>query len=424
MLNAISGLIHYSLLLYFGVYISFVFVGIPLHQKNRWILLSFCTLSILLQWTLFSNYGFETIRRLYPFVVHFPLILLIFFYYQQDFISSTFSVLTAYLCCSLSSWVGTLVLAMTSKQWLAYWVRSISLIIISVLIIRYIAYSIVVIQTKPRKTVLIFYIVPVTYYLYDYTTKIFTNWLFSGSLLAFEFLPFILSLSYLLFCVVYLKEYEEKCHIERYNQLMDIQTIQSRKEIERITQSTNEIVRLRHDMRHFLQTVITNLKNGDVDKATLSIIEIINAIDVTANQKFCDNHTVNSILCYFHQRMIDNNIQLKIKANLPTELSISMMDFTSILANGLENAFNAVSPLEPSQRSITVSITMKEDKLLLMIQNPCFQYIPFEKGLPLSQRKKHGIGTQSIQCITKKMNGNCQFTLDNNQFTLRVVLSV
>src|SRR5690606_35616545 len=121
-----------------------------------------------------------------------------------------FAINSAYLCCQLSKWLSMLSLEMTGVRWIEYGLRSVYTIALGFLIIRYIAPSMAVILTKPFKTVLIFSILPVAYYLFDYIATVYTNLLYSGSEDVFEFLPFVLCVAYLIFSVVYFREYEAK----------------------------------------------------------------------------------------------------------------------------------------------------------------------------------------------------------------------
>lgn len=109
---------------------------------------------------------------------------------------------------------------------------------------------------------------------------------------------------------------------------------------------------------------------------------------------------------------------MKIKENLPC----SEVDFSSILSNGLENSIQAVLNVEQDRRIITLDLHMSNDKMLLSIKNPYSQEPEFIDDIPVTDRKGHGLGTQSIKYITEKLNGNCQFTANNGVFALRVVV--
>jgi len=63
-----------------------------------------------------------------------------------------------------------------------------------------------------------------------------------------------------------------------------------------------------------------------------------------------------------------------------------------------------------------------DDKLLLSVKNPTARIPIFSDGVPMSERNGHGYGTQSILYTTKQLGGNCQFSVQDNQFIVRVIL--
>lgn len=422
MLELSLGMLNNSTLLLFGVYVSAAILSIPFHKKNIVILLILCVGINALQYGLYSNIGLEFTRWLYPLITHLPNVLLFCLYYKRKVLSSLFAVTSAFLCCQLSKGLSLLTLVFTGKLWVAYGFRVVITVFLGILILRYFAPSIAVILTKPFKTVLIFSILPVAYYLFDYTATVYTNLLSSGSEVVFWFLPSILCVAYLIFSVVYFKEYEEKCEAEQHNQLMEMKRAQSEKEIETIKRSEYAVSLLRHDMRHFLNNINAYIEQDDADKAKSYIREIIALADKTAMQKYCENEIVNMILSSYENEISEKGIRLHHSIQIPARLPISDVDFTSILSNSLENAIRAVSELEPDKRSITLDLRTNDDKLLLSIKNPFAHNVDMLDGIPQAKKTGHGLGTKSIKYVTEKLNGNCQFVAKDGQFALRVVL--
>ena len=96
--------------------------------------------------------------------------------------------------------------------------------------------------------------------------------------------------------------------------------------------------------------------------------------------------------------------------------------FCSILQNALENAFNAQLLLPPEKRQVRLLLKTMGNKLLLAVKNPFDQMPVFSDGLPVSNKPDHGYGTQSIRYMTERLGGNCQFTVQDGLFVLRVIL--
>jgi len=421
-LEFLLGMLNNSTLLLFGVFVSAAILSIPFHKKNTAILLTFCIGVNALQFAFYSRIGLKSTQWFYPLITHFPSVLLYCLYYKRKVLSSLFAIMSAFLCCQLSKWLSMLALVLTGKLWAAYGIRAVITIFLGFQIIRCLASSIAVILTKPYKTVLIFSILPAAYYLFDYIATVYTDLLYSGSEAVIHFLPFVLCVAYLIFSVVYFKEYEEKCEAEQHNQLMELKRAQSEKEIEAIKRSEYAVSLLRHDMRHFLNNISSYIEQGDADKANSYIREIIALADKTAMQKYCDNEIVNMILSSYENEIGEKGISLHHSLKIPAKLPVSDVDFTSILSNGLENAIHAVSTLDPDKRSITLDLRMNDDKLLLSIKNPYAHRVEMVDGIPQTKGDGHGLGTHSIKYIAEKLNGNWQFVARDGQFALRVVL--
>jgi two-component system sensor histidine kinase AgrC len=71
------------------------------------------------------------------------------------------------------------------------------------------------------------------------------------------------------------------------------------------------------------------------------------------------------IISSYETQMNENSISLYYSIKVPANLSVSDVDLTSILSNGLENAIHAVSDLDSGKWNITLDLRMNDDKLLL-----------------------------------------------------------
>lgn len=422
MLQLLLGLLNYGVILFFGVFVSAAFLGIAFHKKNVLMLLGFCTAAVLLQSVSYALYGYSFTEKIYPLIIHLPLILFLAFSFRKKIPAAMIAMMSAYLCCQLSNWFGILSLALWERRELMYSVRILTNLWIAALILRFIAPSVAVILSKSTKIMLSFGLLPLLYYLFDYLTVVYSHLLYNGSEIILEMLPFILCIAYLIFCVIYFKEYNEKYEIEQHIQLIELQRAQHQKEIANLQNTEYEIARIRHDMRHFLMNIKTCIENDSNATALNSINELITSIDQTTLQRFCENDLVNTVLSYYENRARKNGILYHTTIQIPKDLPCSDMDFTSILANGLENALHAVSQITEGKRYIDISLKMNGDKLLLSIKNPYAVIPEIVDGIPITHAPGHGLGTSSIKSVSEKLNGNYQFMTKNEEFILRVII--
>lgn len=421
MLVVILALLHHGTTLLFGIYVSALFLGIRMTRKNIISLFIFACGVGLVYIPTYVWFGADVTEQLYPLIIHLPLILFLHFYYKFKTVTCLLSVLTAYLCCQISNWTGLAAVNLVRLEWVYYGTRIVVTIVVFILLY-FVLDAMIQFTQKPTKFILVFGLVPFVYYLFDYTTNVYTELLYSGFEVVVEFLGFVLCIAYILFLVLYFRQYEEKCEAERNSQMVKMRWEQSAKEIEAIRRSEHDIKILRHDMRHFLANISAFIDNGETKEAQTYIHELIDNTDKAAVRKYCKNEIVNMILSSYERQIRKNEIDFQYSVQIPEKLQFSDIDITAILSNGLENAIQAVLRLKACKRYIRFDLHMKDNKLLLSIKNTFAEKPVFRDGMPQSKESGHGFGTQSIRYAAEKLKGNCHFSVDGNLFVLQVIL--
>ena len=415
--------LRYLLTLLFGVAVSAAFLDVAPTRKNIVILSVFSALDFIVQCILFLLQSDSVTYSYYPLVTHMPLVLLFTLACKCRLVPSVLAVLTAYLCCQISNWISTVPQAFHCPDWSVDVTYIIILIVIFPLVWKYVASPIAKLLSKPASSLISFAIVPVSYYIFDYISTVYTKLLYAGNYITVEFPPFLLCISYLIFCTIYFKQYEEKQEAENHHRFMKLKQEQTEREITAIRRSEHEISLLRHDMRHFLATVSDQISNGETEKAQETIHRVIASVEKTTRKRYSSNETVNMILSCCEADMAENGIDFQYTIRIPKVLPVSDVDLTSILSNALENAIHAVSSVQdPKKRIIRLSMIESGDKLLISLKNTCSVIPRFEGGMPVTTEPGHGLGTQSIDYAVRKLNGNCQFSMEGEYFVLQIVM--
>ena len=422
MFELLLELLRHGMTMLFGTFLSAVFLRLEMNRKNISILVLFSALALGLQGALYALRDVTFLTMYYPLIAHLPLLLLLILVFKQRLLHAVFSVTAAYLCCQVANWASMIPASFGDDTIAIDLTYTAVLIATFVFICKYAASSFANLYSKPLGTFLSFSIVPGFYYLFDYLCTVYSDMLYSHNMLVVEFTPFLLCMCYMFFCTVYFRQYEEKLEVEQHNHLMQMQQNHAEKEIHAIQRSEKTIALLRHDLRHFLGTILEYIESEQLDKAKSYIEEITAISDSTRQQKYCANDTVNMILSYYEETLQEAQIRASFDLQVSSVISISDVDLTSILSNGLENAIHAVLNLPPERRIIELSITEKNDKLLLSIKNPYGRTPKFVGDMPVSTKDDHGFGTQSIRYTSEKLGGNCQFSLANGMFVMRVII--
>lgn len=416
MLNLITNTVRYILTLYFGVFVTTSIIGIKNNKKNILILNAFCVIDLLLDLVLICFKSSISVVSAYPLVTHLPLLLILIFVFHRSVLKSLLAVTSAYMCCQICNWMSII------TEWLGYesWIVDLTYIagifLTYFIVHRFIAPAMSDIFVKPDVELIPICIMPFFYYIFDYATTVYTKLLYSGSRIVVEFVPFLMCISFLTFCVVYYHSIERQQQIATQNYFMQIKQAQFAKEIESMQRNEKNVSLLRHDMRHFLNNIAAFIENNENDKALDYIHSIVKATEKTTRKRFCANEIINIIIMSHADSFKDKHIDFRYSISVPSRLPFSDIDMTSILQNALENAMNAVMKLEPEKRFIRLSISEKSGKLLISVENPYAVRPKLINDMPVATERGHGLGTRSIRQTSERLGGKCQYSVTDTLF--------
>ena len=416
--------LHHGLTLLMGVMLSAAFAGVRFTKKNTLIVSGIFLVLGVAQILALAVFGEASVWKLYPVIAHLPLGIALCLIFRKRVLTVFSSVSLSYLCCQPSSWFGTLAQTLGQEPTAVLGVRICATVIVFVLVFFYFSDFVAQITGKDTRNVVIFRCVPFVYYLLDYAVGIYTDIWQRHMDLVSEFLSFFLCAVFMAFCVVYYREYERSLQIQQKNQIIELTVQQQAKEIEAIRKSNLETVLLRHDMRHLLSSIALCIEQDDKETARNLIAGYVSEIDSAAVRRYCENDTLNYILSNYREKCEKAGISFRVDISLK-DLPVDELLFASILSNALDNAVNAQAELPEEERIIKLLLKESGGKLLLSVKNPFREAPDFSNDtipVPIVRKDGHGYGTQSILYLTEKLGGNCQFSVQNNMFVLRVVL--
>lgn len=412
---------HYTLLLLYGILLSLIFAGIKFTKKNLGMMILLFVICGLSQVFAYLSFNEIFVWKIYPLITHLPLLLFLCLYYHKRLVTAISAITTAYLFCQPAKWFGLLFESLTADSVAGRITRIIVLAATGFFVLRYLAAYFSDIFNKDSQSVLIFGIVPIIYYIFDYSMSIYTDFWNSSNRTAAEFLPFFLCVVYILFCIVYYHAYEQKADAERKEQMIHITVEQQAKEIEAIRRSEQEIRLLRHDMRFFLSSLALCLEESKQEKALQMIASYIDTVEATSVKRYCSNVILNCVLSDIAAKCAENHIHFDPVVEFD-DFRLDEIMFSSIVSNALDNALNAQKRLPENERFIKLMLKNSNGKILLSIKNPFDTQPIFSDDLPISTKPNHGYGTQSIRYMTERLGGNCQFIVEDKLFVLRVVI--
>lgn len=269
-----------------------------------------------------------------------------------------------------------------------------------------------------------FGLVPALYYGFDYLTRIYTNLLLDGVLVAVEFMPFVCSLAYLFFVIYISKEQQVRGRLEQTQAVLNLQMRQAVREIVALRESQEKTTAYRHDMRHHMQYLSSSIENGQYGQAQEYIQKIYSEIEANKVTVFCENEVANLIFSSFAKRAKDSGIRMQVRAEISRCIPVAESDLCVLLSNALENALHACIEQGKKGRAGVIEVTIyeKSEKLFLQIINSCGEDVVFDDEIPVTNRSGHGIGVRSICAIVEKYDGMYTFLVRDGEFILRISL--
>lgn len=419
----VIGLIRFGFSLIFGVMVSVLLAGIESTRKNMFIISFLCAFFLFIQFISWWTLGLDLTAKLYPLIIHLPMIVILSIYYKCPWHISAISVLTAYLCCQVPRWIGFLAGAALGSKIAdhAFYVGAVFLAYF--ILEKYVVGSIRQLMVKSPKSCLLLGGVPLFYYIFDYVTTIYTDVLYNGAEWAVQFMPSTISVFYFVFVILYYIETQKQADFQRERDMLNTQFRQAQIELESLRKVHQNAAAYRHDMRHHLALLQGLASKGLTNEIKEYLQTAKSDMDSITPIRYCENETVNLIISSFASKAKQSKIILTVDVKLPDLLPFSDTELCSLLSNALENAIHACKNIEyKNKRYIKLRMYSKNNKLCIDIRNSYQTQPIFHQGLPVSKEQGHGYGTKSMAHIVEKHGGVYQFSFKDGLFVFQATV--
>ena len=230
----------------------------------------------------------------------------------------------------------------------------------------------------------------------------------------------LLMLTLLTAQILIFREYHFRRELAMESSLLDSQYQQ----FQTYQETVNNIRHNCHDLKHLLFALETEGRLPESHPYFHELKQSILAYDSAINT---ENHTLDALLSRIWSRCEQRNIQWTCMADGSSVAFMDPFDLFLMLGNALDNAIECVSDIpEPQKRFLSVQIQSKHQLTLITIKNYCTHTLHFHNGLPETTKSdvvEHGYGMKTIQSIAQKYNGSLSVHLDDEIFTLSILLS-
>jgi hypothetical protein len=411
--------------LIFGVAVCLLFAGVRSNRTGQLAIAAFCTLVLCIQTICWLMLGLQATMKLYPLITHVPSVLFLVLYFKRPWLISISSVLTAYLCCQIPKWVGSVAASVSGVSITDHIGYLVAMCVVYYYLRKYVAGSVTQLMERSTRSCILFGVVPLLYYLFDYITTIYTDLLYSGAREAVQFTPSVICTFYLIFVLLYYNESQKQSEAQHERDLLASQLEQAQVELDTMLQMQQSTVIYRHDMRHHLSLIGGYAADGDLEKIKEYLATTDANIVALTPVRYCDNETVNLILSNFATRAKKENVVLNANVKLPEKLGVNDTELCALLSNALENAITATAQVEDEKlRKLYIQAVVNGSQLIISTENAYVGKIEMDGELPKSKNKKagHGFGVKSMIAIVERHGGLYSIEAEGGVFTLQLLL--
>lgn len=200
-------------------------------------------------------------------------------------------------------------------------------------------------------------------------------------------------------------------------------------QVEQLRRMADQVLVIRHDLRHYAWAVEQNAEAGDLAAIRALTEKLFRALGQTQARPSVRNYTgvaaYDAILSRYAAWCAANGAAYQVTMTAPDW--ISQPDFTLLLMNALENAANAVQAQDPqAERYIQVHSGGSAEQYYLEIINTCRPgSVSFHpgSGLPAAGAAGHGYGTKSMAEILERYGAFYRFQASEGTFRFQFLLS-
>ncbi len=181
----------------------------------------------------------------------------------------------------------------------------------------------------------------------------------------------------------------------------------------------------RHDFNNHMSILNELISKREIPSAEKYISNLrANHQKYTSVYSSTGNIPIDSILNYKLNGLSDKDIAINIDVNVPTELTVDIMDISTILTNLLDNSASAMKKIE-NDKSLDIKIAYFKGMLIISIENTYNGFVLYENGEIITTKKdktQHGKGLLNVRKTAEKYNGLLKLSHNENVFTSEVLL--
>ncbi len=215
---------------------------------------------------------------------------------------------------------------------------------------------------------------------------------------------------------------EDNLKLQNNQHLLQQAAQSMEKQLTLMGESARQMSIVNHDRKHFNNTLLDLLEQGDINQAVVMLKQQQSFTPNVMKKLHCENPSANAAIGYYSALAQRQNITCNIHATIPLNPVVDSLELSMVLSNLMENAINACSALQETEKRYIDMTVLCEGQLIIEIQNPYRGNVLLdEDNHPASEEKGHGIGTKSILSFVERYQGEIIYSIENNIFNVRLL---
>lgn len=193
-----------------------------------------------------------------------------------------------------------------------------------------------------------------------------------------------------------------------------------------LIEKTQSMRKWSHEVKNAFIVISAYIKQGQYQDALDYIANKGNRFSETI-ENMTDNVALDAVLTQKKQLAQEMGIEMRYRIALNDTIKIEIMDLVVVLANGLDNALEAVAKLsDPAGKMITCELLLQKEWFKIVITNPVNHPIKADIDQLKTDKKDtmlHGIGLSNVKDIVEAHHGQLVLDCQGNTFIFTALMA-
>ena len=179
-----------------------------------------------------------------------------------------------------------------------------------------------------------------------------------------------------------------------------------------------EIKKFIHDYKNHIRSLKYLIREHKYEKLNKYISDMDNLSPFGLQNVDVGDEFVSAVLSEYVSKSKKNEIEMTVSGTIPETLNIADIDWSVILSNCIDNAFEAALKVKEEKREIQIRFSSINNRLVIEICNSIVTVPVIKEGQIQTTKqdiKSHGFGINNVRKCIEKYHGNISYEISENK---------